>query len=1753
MRQNFQKKLSILALLLSCIGFISETNAQVNLQFLGRFSTGFYDKAAAEISAYDPGTKRLFVANSADTSIKIVNLSNPANPVLISSISLKPYGIDLNSVACRNGLVATCVIDSAGKTVNGKVVFFNTSGTFLKQVTVGANPDMITFSKDGKRAVVANEGEPLDYRLIDPLGSISIIDLSGGIANLSQSNVATAGFASFNGTNLDFRIKITGRVLDSLGNFLRNSTVAEDLEPEYVTISDDGNMAWVTCQENNCIAEVNLNTATVTKLIPLGFKNYSLTLFSVNENKMDASDQGGSVNSTNWPVFGMYQPDAISSFQKGTTTFLVTANEGDVRADWGTANSEEVRFGNASYVLDTNKFGGSAAVAALKANTALGRLTVSNKYGDFNNDGRFDSIFCFGGRSFSIWNASTGALVFDSKDEIEKITLATYPANFNASSTNNTLKNRSDDKGPEPEAITVGVIGDSTYAFIGLERIGGIMVYNITNPATAYFVQYINTRNFAQTPGLNLGGDLGPEGIEFVPAGESPDGKPMLIVSNEISGTVAIFRINAPSTFKLQVLHSSDMESGISAVIDAPNFAAIVDKLEDEYPNTLVLSSGDNTLPGPFLSSGEDPSLQALLRTTASSYYAGNGNQLRAAIGRPDIAIMNIIGYNASALGNHEFDLGTTELNGQIGVDIRNNGTDKRWIGAQFPYVSCNLNFSADVNLSYLYTNQILRDTEFKTAANITNNNQKKGIAPSVIIERNGEKIGVVGITTQILAKISSPGSTTIVGPQVDDMPALAAIMQPFIDSLRIGQGINKIIVLSHLQQLSNEVALAPLLKGVDILIAGGNHQLLADGSDRIRPGQAVFGTYPIRSTNNDGDPILILNSSAEWRYVNRLVVEFDSIGKIMLNSLDTIVNGAYASDTAMVTSLYGTYAAGFTVGSKGANVRTLCAAIGSVINNKDGNILGKSNVFLEGRRNLVRTEETNLGNISSDANLWYAKKYDSQVRVSLKNGGGIRSAIGFVNAVGDQVTLEPNQANPSASKPAGSISQLDVEGSLRFNNSLVIVTTNAAGLRRLIEHGISATRNGQTPGQFPQVGGVSFSFDTTLSTGSKIRSMVIIDSLGNRQDTIVRNGQLFGDTSRIYKIVTLNFLANPSGSGSPIGGDGYPFPSNITARVNLDTAIKATGTSTFAGIGSEQDAFAEYMQALYTVNSYNVRDTNVFGDRRIQQLNMRPDAIFPETNPAISIQQARNTAAPTLVRVRGIVSKAWGRFIYIQDATGGIGVRQSTGALVDAITAGTLKAGDSVEVVGPRNEFNNYAQIQLNSGVYTNANTVIVLGSNKTVTPINLTIKQLLANPEAYESELIRIKGLRSSGTGNFAASTNYNFWDGTTTGDTIVFRVISAADTEIEDAPALAIPKDTFTFEGILAQFCSSPANGCSSGYQLYGVRKNDIIVTAPVLKNFNLISPSNNASVTVAAGSTDVINIVWSAANAATYKWMATLPIGSFTSPLLVNPSNNAGKDTVLSLTSGLLDGILANAGLKPGDSIQLKWTVFGYLGVDSLKASQDFFITLKRFRTLTPFNLLTPANNTRLVTKATDNTPVSITWSASNGASSYNWFLDALNGSFVTPILRLPSDNGGAATTLTLTNSAIDGVAKNAGVAEGDSVTLKWTVKAYTNNDSIFATQSYEIKIVREKSVGLLNNFEATSNVIVFPNPAKEAIDFETDLNLIGAKVIITDLLGKTVSEHIYEGSPLNISEIKVGLYLVLVQTENGILTNKLIKE
>jgi 2',3'-cyclic-nucleotide 2'-phosphodiesterase (5'-nucleotidase family) len=1721
------------------LSYAGQVKAQIQLKYAGRFSTGFYDRGAAEISAFDNQSKRLFVTSGADTSLRIVNISNPSNPVQIARVSIAPYGIDLTSVAARNGLIAVSVIDSAGKTANCKVVFFDPNGNFLSQVRVGANPDMVVFTPDGKKLLVANEGEPNSDYTIDREGSVSIINLAGGAASLTQANVQTAGFTQFNTQTLDARIRITGKI-QSGGSFLRNSTVAEDLEPEYITISDDGKTAWVTCQENNCIATLNIDNAVITSLSALGYKNHNLS-----GNGLDASDQSSGVNIANYPVFGMYMPDAIAHYKVGNTTYLLTANEGDARADWGAANNEEIRVGSSSYVLDTVKFGGAANVAALKANTSLGRLNVSRNWGDFNNDGRYDSIFCFGARSFSIWNASTGALVWDSKDELEQRTLAAYPNFFNVSSTNNTFKNRSDDKGPETEAVTVARIFDSTYAFVGLERIGGIMVYNVTNPNAPYFVQYINTRNFSVTPSLaNLSsvGDLSVEGLIFIPRHQSPTGKDLVVASHEISGTVAVFEVTTRSAFQMQVLHSSDMESGLDATTDAPNYAAILDKLEDEHTNTLILSSGDNYIPGPFLFSGEDAALQTPLRNTATSYFSGATSGLRAALGRADIAMMNIMGFNASVFGNHEFDLGTAEINSMIGVDIRSSGADKRWIGAQFPYLSANLNFSNDASISYLYTAQRLQDTAFRTNPNITANAQKRGIAPSTIIVRNGERIGVVGATTQILAKISSPGATTITGPQVDDMPALAAILQPTIDSLRFAEGINKIVLLAHLQQLANEEALAGLLKGVDIIIAGGSHTVCADANDRLRAGMPATRTYPILKTDADGQPIALLNMASEWKYLGRFVCDFDSTGRLITSTLDNTINGAYATDSAGVTALYGTYADGFVTGSKGALVRQLTTATHNVITAKDGLLFGKSNVFLEGRRNAVRTEETNLGNVSSDANLWMARRYDPAVKISIKNGGGIRSAVGEVFAVGSNVQLLPTAPNTSAGKNRGDISRLDIENSLRFNNRLSIVSVNAAGLKRLIEHGISTTRPGATPGQFPQVGGLAFSYDTTKATGNKLWSMVTIDSLGNRMDTIVRNGVLYGDTSKIYKVVTLDFLAG--------GGDGYPFVANSFNRVNLDTAVKDSMVARFAGNGTEQDAFAEFMLARHTAIPYNVRDTSIVGDKRIQLLNAREDDIFPETNPAITIAQARSLAAPKLVRTRGVITRAWGRFIYIQDATGAIGVRQASGAMVDAITNGTLTEGDSVEVIGPRNEFNNYAQIQLNSGAYTGANTVIKLASGIAVVPVDVTIKQLNESGEQFESRLIRLTKLETSVAGQFTASTNYTVWKKGNQADVITLRVISAADTEIDDAPALRIPNGTFTFEGVLAQFCSSPANACTTGYQLYAVRKKDV---AADLSAYQLATPVNNARVETQQNGTASVRFHWENGNGTSYKWMLTGINGTYSNPLLVAVSDNSAKDTLYSTTTGALDQWLASQGLTKGDSIQVRWTAFAYLKGDSLKAATNNLIWLVRQREVRNFSLLTPPNNARIEVQNGDNTNLSVTWQNAGPAARYVWLLDIPTGNFGNPLVRFNSDNNGLATQLTLVSGNVSTLLGTLGVAQGDSINLKWTVRAIDGTvDSIQATQSFNVKFVRK--VGFVGLSEQTQqHLVVYPNPFREELHIVTATDEAIAFEVY-DLRGAVMLKgNLQKEVKVNTSSLKPGVYFLKTSTTQGSSVHKVVKE
>lgn len=577
------------------------TPDRLSLSLLGRYSAGVFDESAAEIPAFDPANRQIFIVNAQKGAVDILDASDPTNPSLIKTLTVESIapGAVVNSIAYKDGLLAVA-IESAEKTDDGYVALYDaTTHALLDSVGVGALPDMLTFTPDGKTLLVANEGEPSDDYSIDPEGSISIIS----VQDRALGNVATAGFTDFNG-QLDrlreFGVRLYGP----------NASVTKDLEPEYIAVSEDGATAWVTLQENNALAKVDIASASVTEILPLFTKDLARS-----ENAIDASDDDGAIAIRAWPgVVGMFQPDAMASYTAGGQTYLVSANEGDARA-WGEDNQaywdgdatqgfvEEFRVKHLvntsgfarrqgddlpaqlhdlaeGALLNPEVFGYCGATAAdpgdCRADDMLGRLNITwvegyrkdasgapvmfDQSGALNPAGdrlMYDKLFAYGGRSFSIWNEQ-GQLVWDSGDDIEQylaspdcrlgsersIACATY---FNSGhDEGDAFDSRSDAKGPEPEGVTVGKLGDKTFAFIGLERMGGILTYDVTDPAAPVFVDYFNSReDWTLDPETNLAtvGDLGPEGLTFVPAEDSPTGDALLVVGNEVSGTTSIYRI----------------------------------------------------------------------------------------------------------------------------------------------------------------------------------------------------------------------------------------------------------------------------------------------------------------------------------------------------------------------------------------------------------------------------------------------------------------------------------------------------------------------------------------------------------------------------------------------------------------------------------------------------------------------------------------------------------------------------------------------------------------------------------------------------------------------------------------------------------------------------------------------------------------------------------------------------------------------------------------------------------------------------------------------------------------------------------------------------------------------------------------------------------------------------------------------------------------------------------------------------------
>jgi hypothetical protein len=472
---------------------------------------------AAEISAFDPETNRLFVVNAVKSGIDVIDMSNPFNLVFDREISILDYGAGVNSVSVNNGLLAAA-IESDPKTSPGKVVIWNTTDLSVKGVvTVGALPDMVTFSPNGKYIVSANEGEPNEDYTLDPKGTISIIRLPG-------LNVSNLDFSSFSAE----------------ANFLKSkgfrtpgpegTAFAEDVEPEYVAVSHDSRTAWVTLQENNAIAKIDLHSSRIEEIFPLGFLDHNL-----GQNAIDASDNDDEIGvHKQWPVKGMYLPDGISAFTSFGTTFIITANEGDSRIrptddnilpppndEEGDIFNEEDRIEDV--VLDPTKF----PDAAIQDDDKLGRLKITNTLGDVDGDEDYDELYSFGTRSFTIRNGSSGKIVYESGKKLEEFLLEKEPSFYD--------DGRSDDKGVEPESVTTGKIGPRTLAFVALERADALVVVDVTQPSSPVYLQVLHT------------GDA-PEGVLFIPKHESPIHKSLVVTSCEGDGTVQVFTLTGEET-----------------------------------------------------------------------------------------------------------------------------------------------------------------------------------------------------------------------------------------------------------------------------------------------------------------------------------------------------------------------------------------------------------------------------------------------------------------------------------------------------------------------------------------------------------------------------------------------------------------------------------------------------------------------------------------------------------------------------------------------------------------------------------------------------------------------------------------------------------------------------------------------------------------------------------------------------------------------------------------------------------------------------------------------------------------------------------------------------------------------------------------------------------------------------------------------------------------------------------------------------
>lgn len=1097
---------------------------------------GTYKGEGAEIVDYDPKTERLFITTG--DGVDIVDISDPTAPEQYTYLTIAeddpiygtPQGYEgpeTNSLAVYSNTVAVAFADDAPG-VYDFIAFYDTDGNALTQVGAAnyhdSLPDMVTFTKDGTKLLVANEGEPInEYELDgsdvvtdteDPEGSVSIIDLSNVMTDTSMItdvHVTTIDFRQFNeggSKTLPEGVRIFGP----------DASVAQDLEPEYIALSDDGKTAWVTLQENNALAVLDIESdtiitdtskVTVTDIVALGTKDYNQEA-----NALDASNKDDTINITTWPVKGFYMPDAIASFTVDGETYLITANEGDARDYDGF--SEEVRVEDLT--LDAEAFPNAEE---LQQEENLGRLKTTTANGDTDGDGKHEEIYAYGARSFSIWNAS-GELEYDSGNQIAQITAGLYPEYFNADYDDDEdvfeFDDRSDDKGAEPEGVTTGVISDTTYAFVGLERMGGIMVYNVNDPSAPSFVQYINTTNYEGKLADGTAGDIAPEGLVFIPADESPTGKALLVVAHEGSKTTTIFEASDPNGGgTLTVLHNNDGESslapleyGTSAgklpVGGVATFKSVMQReiMDARGNDNSVLSvyAGDAFLAG------------AVMQCTKDVDYAPFY----------DAVAQRQMPYDAHIIGNHEFDFEPGVLKKFIeGFEI--NGV------LQQPFLSANLDFSEQQDPSF----DALLDSDNLVIPPITDG---RVLARAAIItdRHTGQRFGIVGMSPTYLKTISSPEDVIV-------LDNVAELVQEQIDRIQNDYGVNKILFVSHLQSLENDKELIPQLSGIDVVVAGGGDELLlnpdVDEAMQKLPGETVEtkGEYPMEVTDKDGNTVYVVTGPGNYKYLGRLDVVFDDNGEVS----SIVSDKSYPRRVIPTSEIASALDVTDVVSPDMKIMETVIEPIQPCLDEYLSPVAG-TEVLLDVSKPGVRSKETNSGNLIADSYIYaygvYTDTTPANPLVAVQNGGGIRQNAGNVL---------PRGAESEASLP-GIITELDIIDVMAFSNDLsVIRNVTPTDLKEVLEH--SASRLPDAGGQFLQIAGLQVTYNISqtaqvnedgrvTTAGERVREVML-----DNGTVIVKNGEVVAGAPNV------DLLTNSYTAG---GGDAYFWFANNTDQALL-------------------------------------------------------------------------------------------------------------------------------------------------------------------------------------------------------------------------------------------------------------------------------------------------------------------------------------------------------------------------------------------------------------------------------------------------------------------------------------------------------------------------------------------------------------------------------------------------------------------------